>query len=70
MQNDAMQNAMRFDVLPDAHPTLLPDKGNPYETMSYSANLVYSRGAAIIRMMEHFLTLETLQKALQKYLKR
>lgn len=68
--NDAMQNAMRSDVGPNGHPTLLPDKGNPYDTMSYNANLVYSRGSAIITMMEHFLTLGTLQKALQNYLKR
>ncbi|ODM96179.1 Aminopeptidase N [Orchesella cincta] len=68
--NDAMQNAMRSDVLANSHPTLLPDKGNPYDTMSYSGNLVYSKGAALIRMMENFLTIGTLQAGLRTYLKR
>ncbi|XP_021950282.1 aminopeptidase N [Folsomia candida] len=69
LQYDCIMNAMRNDILDNSHPTVLPDKGNPWDTMTYNANLVYSKGAALMRMMEGFLTLGTLQKALQTYMK-
>src|SRR6266849_4063358 len=69
MQYDTTLNAMRNDVLENAHPTVLPEKGNPWETMTYNTNLVYSKGSALLKMMEGFLTMGTLQKGLQTYMK-
>lgn len=70
IQNDCVHTAFRNDVLENGHPTVLLDDSTPWEIMNYNANLVYSKGAALLRMLEGFLTLGTLQLALQTYMKQ
>ena len=61
------QSVMRIDSLASSHPISIPVK-HPDEIAGIFDRISYSKGAAIIRMMDHFLTRETFRKGLANYL--
>ena len=57
----------RLDVLESSHPVSVP-VGHPDEIGEIFDKISYSKGASIIRMMEHFLTKQTFRSGLTNYL--
>ncbi|PSN55741.1 Aminopeptidase N [Blattella germanica] len=64
---DLFQSALYEDALNSTHP-MTHVVGSPAEVNKIFDMISYDKGAAVIRSMEHFLTPETLQKGLRKYL--
>ncbi|XP_045623498.1 aminopeptidase N [Procambarus clarkii] len=61
------QKVMQVDALFASHPITLPVK-QPQDIEQVFFEIPYNKGAAVIRMMEHFLTLDTFKKAISNYL--
>ncbi|CAL8126794.1 unnamed protein product [Orchesella dallaii] len=66
---DAVQNSMLYDASDFTHP-LSFDVTTPEEIESMFSTISYEKGASVLRMVEGFLTRETLRKGLQAYLKK
>ena len=64
---DENQAVMQVDGLESSHKISLP-VNHPDEISEIFDTISYSKGAAIIRMMEHFLTSETFRRGLTNYL--
>ena len=64
---DENQDVMQVDALQSSHRISLPVK-HPDEISEIFDKISYSKGAAIIRMMEHFLTSGTFRRGLTNYL--
>ncbi|KAH9523941.1 hypothetical protein Btru_047575 [Bulinus truncatus] len=62
-----LQNALSADGFVSSHPLYVP-VGHPDEINEIFDAISYSKGAAIIRMMRHFLGYETFKKGLNLYL--
>ncbi len=62
-----LQSVMRIDALESSHPISIP-VGHPDEINEIFDRISYSKGASIIRMMDHFLTTETFRRGLTNYL--
>lgn len=65
---DAVQFSMLYDAGVNTHP-LSHNVTTPEEIEEMFSTISYEKGASIVRMMEGFLTRETLRKGLQAYLK-
>lgn len=63
-----LQSVMRIDALASSHPISITVK-HPDEVAEIFDRISYSKGATIIRMMDHFLTTETFRRGLSNYLK-
>ncbi|GAB6025285.1 hypothetical protein CHUAL_010702 [Chamberlinius hualienensis] len=63
------QPALKLDALPSSHPISVK-VGDPAEIESIFDSISYSKGAAIINMVEEFLGMETLQGGLKTYLSK
>ncbi|XP_021951171.1 aminopeptidase N [Folsomia candida] len=66
---DLVQSVFLLDVLDSSHPIYIP-VGHPDEISEIFDEISYSKGASIIRMMNHFLTEDTLRTGLTSYLKK
>ncbi|ODN05327.1 Aminopeptidase N [Orchesella cincta] len=66
---DAVQLSMVVDASENTHP-LSSNVTTPQEISAMFTDISYEKGASVMRMVEGFLTYETLRKALQSYLKR
>ena len=64
---DENQDVMQVDALQSSHRISLP-VNHPDEISEIFDKISYSKGAAIIRMMEHFLTSGTFRRGLTNYL--
>lgn len=64
-----LQDVFRIDALESSHPISIPVK-HPDEIQEIFDRISYGKGAAIIRMMDKFLTTETFRKGLTNYLKK
>lgn len=62
-----LQNVMELDALRSSHPVSVP-VSDPREINQNFDRISYGKGAAIIRMMNYFLTENVFQKGLQNYL--
>ena len=62
-----LQLVMRLDALSSSHPISIPVK-HPDDISSIFDRISYSKGASIIRMMDHFLTRNSFRFGLKKYL--
>ncbi|XP_040569866.1 aminopeptidase N isoform X2 [Lepeophtheirus salmonis] len=62
-----LQHVFGIDALESSHPISIPVK-NPSEINEIFDKISYSKGASIIRMMQHFLTMDSFKKGLTKYL--
>jgi aminopeptidase N len=63
------QAVMQLDALESSHKISIPVK-NPNEIAEIFDSISYKKGAAIIRMMEHFLTKNTFRRGLTSYLSK
>ncbi|ODN01106.1 Aminopeptidase N [Orchesella cincta] len=66
---DAFQYSMLYDASEYSHP-LSNDVTTPDEIDGMFSTISYEKGASVIRMVDGFLTRETLRKGLQAYLKK
>ncbi|CAL8126796.1 unnamed protein product [Orchesella dallaii] len=66
---DAVQYSMLYDASEYTHP-LSSDVSTPDEIDSMFSTISYEKGASVLRMVDGFLTRETLRKGLQAYLKK
>jgi aminopeptidase N len=63
---DGLQLAMDFDVTPNSEPV----RSNVTDVVvSQPSRIIYEKAGALIRMMQGFLTEDTLIKGLRNYLK-
>ncbi|XP_076040625.1 aminopeptidase N-like isoform X3 [Oratosquilla oratoria] len=62
-----VQSVFRLDCLESSHPISIPVK-NPDQINEIFDRISYSKGASIIRMMNHFLTEPSFRKGLARYL--
>jgi aminopeptidase N len=62
-----MQNVFGPDALESSHPISI-EVDNPDEINEIFDRISYAKGAAIIRMMDHFLTTEVFKCGLTNYL--
>ena len=62
-----LQSVMRIDSLESSHPISIP-VNHPDEISEIFDRISYSKGASIIRMMDHFLSTATFRAGLSKYL--
>jgi puromycin-sensitive aminopeptidase len=61
--------ALHDDALKNSHPIEIPVK-DPSEIREIFDHITYNKGAAVNRMLEHFLSEEVFQKGLRIYLKK
>lgn len=66
---DAFQYSMLYDARSTTHP-LSNNVTTPDEIESMFSPISYEKGASVVRMVDGFLTRETLTKGLQSYLKK
>lgn len=66
---DDLQSSFTLDCLESSHPISIP-VDHPDEINEIFDRISYSKGASIIRMMNHFLTEATFRKGLTNYLSR
>ncbi|QQP51048.1 Aminopeptidase [Caligus rogercresseyi] len=59
--------SLGIDALESSHPISIP-VGHPSEINEIFDKISYSKGASLIRMMDSFLTRDTLKKGLKNYL--
>jgi aminopeptidase N len=64
-----MQAVMRVDALETSHPISIQVK-HPDEIAEIFDSISYSKGATIIRMMDHFLKTDTFRRGLTNYLNK
>ncbi|XP_042234819.1 aminopeptidase N-like [Homarus americanus] len=64
---DDLQSVFALDWLESSHPVSIP-VGHPDEINEIFDRISYSKGASIIRMMNHFLTESTFRRGLTNYL--
>ncbi|XP_020287873.1 aminopeptidase N isoform X2 [Pseudomyrmex gracilis] len=62
-----LQNVFGADALESSHPISI-EVGHPDEISEIFDSISYSKGASIIRMMDHFLTTEVFKQGLTNYL--
>ena len=62
-----LQDVFRIDALESSHPISIPVK-HPDEIQEIFDRISYGKGAAIIRMMDNFLTTATFRQGLTNYL--
>lgn len=62
-----LHKVFKLDCLESSHPISIP-VGHPDEINEIFDSISYSKGASIIRMMQHFLTEATFRKGLTNYL--
>lgn len=62
-----LQSVFGLDALESSHPISV-EVGNPDEINEIFDRISYSKGAAVIRMMDHFLTTEVFRRGLADYL--
>ena len=62
-----VQRVMKIDALMSSHLISMPVK-HPSEIREIFDSISYSKGASIIRMMNHFLTEKTFRQGLTNYL--
>ena len=63
----SLQDVFRIDALQSSHPISIPVK-HPDEINEIFDRISYGKGAAIIRMMDNFLTTATFRQGLTNYL--
>jgi len=63
-----LQNVFSLDALSSSH-QISVEVHNPDEINEIFDRISYGKGAAIIRMMDHFLTTKVFQSGLTRYLK-
>ena len=63
----SLQDVFRIDGLESSHPISIPVK-HPDEISEIFDRISYGKGAAIIRMMDNFLTTSTFRQGLSNYL--
>ena len=62
-------SVLSIDALETSHPVSIP-VGHPDEIDEIFDAISYSKGASIIRMMDHFLSTKTFKKGLTNYLNK
>jgi len=65
---DEVHKTLRLDALESSHPISIQVK-HPDEINEIFDTISYSKGASVIRMMDHFLTSNTFKKGLTNYLR-
>lgn len=65
---DEVQDVFKIDGLSSSHQISIP-VNNPDEISEIFDHISYSKGASIIRMMNHFLTDQVFKEGLQRYLR-
>ncbi|CAL4078622.1 unnamed protein product, partial [Meganyctiphanes norvegica] len=65
----SLQGVFTLDCLESSHPISIP-VGHPDEIGQIFDQITYQKGAAIIRMMNHFLTEKTFRKGVTNYLNK
>lgn len=63
-----LHSVMEMDSLGSSHPVSVP-VSNPDQIATIFDKISYQKGAALIRMMDHFLGRETLKSGLENYLR-
>lgn len=64
-----LHSVFSLDALANSHPISIKKVDNPDEINEIFDRISYGKGAAIIRMMAHFLTDKVFREGLSKYLK-
>ncbi|XP_075149907.1 suppressor of ER stress-induced death [Haematobia irritans] len=65
---NTLQHVFQLDAMSSSHKISI-EVGNPEEISEIFDRISYDKGSTLIRMMEHFLTLDVFKKGLHNYLK-